>query len=108
MEKEKHMSVIEPGVLAQKMFNIRGAKVMIDNDLAELYQVETKYLNRAAIRNIERFPRDFRFQLTETETKNLRFQFGTSSLKYGGRRYLPYVFTEHGVAMLSSVLRSPR
>lgn len=79
---------------------------MLDKDLAVLYGVETKALNRAVIRNIERFPAEFMFQLTRAETENLRYQFGTSS--HGGRRYRPYVFTEQGVAMLSSVLKSKR
>ena len=81
---------------------------MVDADLATLYQVETKDLNRAVKRNRERFPEDFLFQLTKEEFENLRCQIGTSSLEYGGRRYLPYVFTELGVAMLSSVLSSQR
>ncbi len=81
---------------------------MLDSDLAELYQVPTKSLNLAVRRNSGRFPKDFMFQLSEAEFKNLRFQIETSSLGYGGRRYLPYVFTEQGVAMLSSVLNSNR
>jgi len=85
---------------------IRGQKVMLDRDLAALYGVETKSLNKAVRRNLDRFPSDFMFQLTAEEAQNLRFQIGTSSSGYGGRRYLPYVFTEQGVAMLSSVLRS--
>ncbi len=90
------------------IYIIRGQKVMLDSDLAELYGVETKNLNKAVSRNIERFPEDFRFRLNEDELTNLRFQIGTSSLSHGGRRYTPYVFTEHGIAMLSSVLRSER
>jgi len=81
---------------------------MLDSDLAGLYAVETKQLNRAVKRNIERFPADFMFQLTEDETAFLRCQSGTSKKERGGRRYLPYVFTEQGVAMLSSVLTSAR
>ena len=81
---------------------------MLDSDLAELYQVETKALNRAVKRNADRFPEDFMFQLTHKEAKNLRYQIGTSGSGYGGRRYLPFAFTEHGVAMLSAALRSPR
>ncbi len=81
---------------------------MIDADLAELYQVSTKRLNQAVKRNSSRFPEDFMFQLTREESQNLRSQFVTSSLNYGGHRYLSYVFTEQGVAMLSSVLRSDR
>jgi hypothetical protein len=86
------------------IYNIRGKAVMLDSDLAELYQVPTKVLNQAVRRNMDRFPDDFMFQLTTGEYKNLRSQIVTSS--YGGRRYLPLVFTEQGVAMLSSVLRS--
>jgi hypothetical protein len=84
----------------------RGEKVLLDADLAMLYGVETKVLNRAVKRNRSRFPQDFTFQLTAEEAANLRCQIGTSSSGYGGRRYLPHVFTEQGVAMLSSVLRS--
>ena len=86
----------------------RGKKVLLDADLARLYEVETKALNRAVRRNRNRFPPDFMFQLTAEEASNLRCQLGTSSSGYGGRRYLPYAFTEQGVAMLSSVLRSER
>ncbi len=82
---------------------------MLDSDLAELYEVETFNLNKAVKRNIERFPEDFMFQLTAEETESLRFQSGISKESgRGGRRYLPYGFTEQGVAMLSSVLRSTR
>ena len=84
---------------------IRGHKVMLDADLAALYGVETKSLVRAVRRNAERFPADFMFQVSEAEFENLRYQNGTSS-SWGGRRYRPYALTEHGVAMLSSVLRS--
>jgi len=86
---------------------IRGQKVMLDGDLAALYGVETKMLVRAVKRNTNRFPTDFMFQLSKEEFDNLRFHFGTSS-DWGGRRYRPYAFTEQGVAMLSSVLHSPR
>ena len=85
---------------------IRGKRVMLDSDLAELYGVETKQLNRAVRRNVARFPEDFMFQLSEQDITNLRCQIGTSSSSYGGRRYRPLVFTEQGVAMLSSVLQS--
>ncbi len=88
--------------IESKIFQIRGKKVMLDSDLAELYDVPTKQLTRQVRRNIERFPEDFMFRLTKEET--VRCQIGTSS--YGGRRYLPYVFTQEGVAMLSSVLNS--
>lgn len=102
---------IEPRILV-----LRDQKVMLDADLAALYGVPTKALNRAVKRNIERFPHDFMFQLTPKEVEDLRRRNGTSSLKsqsgassgWGGRRYLPHVFTEQGVAMLSSVLRSER
>ncbi|MDI6752453.1 MAG: ORF6N domain-containing protein [bacterium] len=92
--------------IESKIFLIRGQKVMLDRDLAELYEVATKNLNKAVKRNIERFPEDFMFQLTREEFVNLKFHFGTSS--WGGTRTLPYAFTEQGVAMLSSVLRSKR
>ena len=85
---------------------IRGEKVILDRDLAELYGVSTGNLNRAVSRNMSRFPKDFMFQLSKEEQVKLMFQFGTSS--WGGTRKLPRVFTEQGVAMLSSVLRSPR
>lgn len=97
-------------VQIQKLiYEIRGHKVMLDSDLAKLYEVETKRLNEAVKRNIERFPEDFMFQLTEEEFKLLevRSQIATSP-KGGGRQYFPYVFTEQGVAMLSGVLRSKR
>ena len=87
---------------------IRGQKVMLDRDLAELYAVETGALNRAVKRNIQRFPEDFMFQITDEEAERLRCQTGISKRGRGGRRYLPYVFTEQGVAMLSSVLNSER
>ena len=83
---------------------IRGRNIILDKDLADLYGVETKVLNQAVSRNIDRFPDDFMFRLNGEEFENLRFHFGTSS--WGGRRYPPYAFTEQGVAMLSSVLRS--
>ena len=87
------------------MYFIRGQQVMLDNDLAMLYQVETKVFNQAVARNIERFPKNFRFQLSKEEYDSLRSQFVTSKGR-GGRRYLPYVFTEQGIAMLSGILRS--
>jgi hypothetical protein len=89
-----------------KIFIVRGNRVMLDKDLAELYDVETKALNQAVKRNLLRFPGDFMFQLSEQEFENLRSQIVTSS--WGGRRTLPYAFTEQGVAMLSSVLNSER
>lgn len=102
----ENKSSIVPKEIRNLIYTIRGKQVMLDSDLASLYQVETKNLNKAVKRNIERFPASFCFQLTEKEVENLRFQFGTSSLNYGGRRYLPYVFTEQGVAMASAILRS--
>lgn len=91
----------------QKILLIRGEKVLLDNDLAKLYGVETKALNRAVKRNENRFPVDFAFQLNEQEYEILRCHFGTSKER-GGRRYLPYAFTEQGVAMLSGILQSKR
>jgi hypothetical protein len=92
--------------ITDKIYRIRGHKVMLDRDLAELYDVETKVLKQAVKRNVERFPEDFMFKLKKTEFDNLRSQIVTSS--WGGTRYLPIAFTEQGVAMLSSVLRSKR
>ncbi len=100
-------ALIPVEMIEKKILLIRGEKVMLDADLAELYGVETKMLVRAVKRNINRFPSDFMIQLNKEEFENLRFQFGTSS-RWGGRRYLPYAFTEQGVAMLSSVLNSER
>jgi hypothetical protein len=93
-------------VIISKIFFIRSQKVMIDKDLAELYEVTTGNLNKAVKRNIKRFPQDFMFQITKEEFNNLIFQFGTSS--WGGTRSLPYAFTEQGIAMLSGVLSSDR
>ena len=92
--------------IASLIYSLRNKRVMLDSDLAELYGVETKQLNRAVKRNLDRFPEDFMFILSDQEVTNLRCQIGTSSSSYGGRRYKPYVFTEQGVAMLSSVLQS--
>ncbi len=101
--------------IVEKIYLFRGNKVMLDSDLAKLYNVETKQLIRQVRRNIERFPKEFMFQLNVREFKLLRCQFGTSKTNIsrlidgrGGRRHLPYVFTEHGVAMLSSVLNSKK
>ena len=102
----ENKSSIVPKEIRNLIYTIRGKQVMLDSDLASLYQVETKNLNKAVKRNIERFPASFCFQLTEKEVENLRFQIGTSSLSYGGRRYLPYVFTKQGIAMASAILRS--
>jgi ORF6N domain len=100
-------SVIPVERIASRIYQIRGEKVMLDSDLADLYGVETKNLNKAVKRNLRRFPEDFMFQLTAEEFEALRFQIGTSNGR-GGRRTRPYVFTEQGVAMLSSVLNSDR
>jgi hypothetical protein len=106
MEKDTQTNAlsIPDEVLLNKIYFIRDEKIMLDSDLAELYGVETKRLNEQVKRNFDRFPEDFMFQLTEPEFENLKSQFATSS--WGGRRKLPYAFTEHGVLMLSSVLNS--
>jgi hypothetical protein len=101
-------SATAPQRIEDTILLIRGQKVMLDRDLALLYGVTTFNLNKAVKRNVDRFPADFMFQLTAAEVENLRFHFGISSSAHGGRRYLPYAFTEQGVAMLSGVLRSPR
>lgn len=95
-------------IIERKIYRIRGHKVMVDVDLAELYGVPTKRLNEQVRRNRKRFPKDFMFQLTTIEAEALRSQIATSKTGRGGRRYLPYAFTEQGVAMLSSVLNSER
>ena len=100
-------AVVSVSRIERKILLVRGQKVLLDSDLAELYGVETKELNKAVNRNLDRFPADFLFRLTQDEFEELRFQSGTSKSR-GGRRYLPYAFTEQGVAMLSSVLRSDR
>ena len=91
--------------IRDKIYNIRNLQVMLDAELAEIYGVDTRVFNQAIKRNIARFPEQFRFQLTEQEYACLRSQFVISNMR-GGRRYLPYVFTEQGVAMLSAVLKS--
>ena len=93
-------------IITNKIYLIRGQKVMLDSELAELYEVETKRLNEQVKRNTDRFPSDFMFQLTSEEFLDLKSQNATSS--WGGRRKSPYAFTEHGVLMLSSVLNSKR
>ncbi|WP_310441011.1 ORF6N domain-containing protein [Sulfurimonas sp.] len=103
------LTIIDNQTIQEKIYTIRSLQVMLDEDLALLYGVETKVFNQAVKRNIERFPQKFRFQLTEEEYKNLRSQFVTLSLDKGWgthKKYLPYVFTEQGVSMLSAVLRS--
>jgi hypothetical protein len=101
-------SLIPAERIERAIILLRGEKVMLDSDLAALYGVPTKVLVQSVRRNIDRFPSDFMFRLTSKEAENLRSQFVTSSSTHGGRRYAPYAFTEQGVAMLSSVLRSPR
>jgi len=113
----EHRALIPLEQIERLILLIRGQKVMLDADLAELYRVETRILIRNVKRNIERFPQHFMFQLTTEEFDALKFQFGSSNLRsqfgissssWGGRRYPPYAFTEQGVAMLSSVLHSKR
>lgn len=101
-------SIITRQEIENRIYTIRGQQVMLDSDLARIYHVETKVFNQTVKRNTDRFPESFCFQLTQDEFDaiNLRSQFVTSSLNYGGRRYLPYVFSEEGIAMLSAVLRS--
>lgn len=106
---ENNIVKASPGTQIENLiYVIRDKQVMLDSDLAELYQVETKQLTRQMRRNIDRFPEDFCFQLSKEEFENLRCQIGTSNSEgnYGGRRYSPYVFTEQGISMLSAVLRS--
>lgn len=104
----ENKQTIVPQEIKNLIYTIRDKQVMLDSDLAKIFQVETKVFNQAVKRNVDRFPNNFRFQLTQDEfdTINLRSQIVTSSLNYGGRRYLPFVFTEQGIAMLSAVLRS--
>ncbi|WP_025145381.1 ORF6N domain-containing protein [Pedobacter jeongneungensis] len=104
MTAKQVLPIIPDNIVVNKIYEVRGLKVMFDSDLAELYGVETKRLNEQVGRNPDRFPDDFMFQLTDEEWLNLKSQIATSS--WGGRRKLPFVFTEHGVLMLSSVLNS--
>lgn len=106
MVKKNNVLVIPDEVVMNKIYIIRGQKVMLDVDLADLYQVDTKRLNEQVKRNLKRFPHDFMFQLTQSEFVNLKSQIATSS--WGGTRKLPFVFTEQGVAMLSGILNSDR
>lgn len=103
----KNTQVIPVEAVENKILLVRGQKVILDFHLAELYDVETKILNKAVARNIDRFPDDFMFRLTQKEWNSLRFHFGTSNSGRGGRRYLPFAFTEHGALMVASVLNSP-
>jgi len=113
----KSHGLVPVEIIERRILLIRDHKVMLDSHLAELYEVTTGNLNKAVSRNLNRFPPDFMFRLTKEENETLRFQKGSSNLRSqigiskpgrGGRRYLPYVFTEQGVAMLSSVLKSDR
>jgi len=108
MAEDKNLVIVHNKEIQSMIYTFRGRQVMLDSDLARLYQVETKYLNRQRNRNAERFPEDFCFQLSKEEYEILRCQNVTSKNENGsgGRRYLPYVFTEQGIAMLSSVLKS--
>ncbi len=99
-------SLLSEETISNKIYFIRGQKVMLDSDLAMLYEIETRVLNQAVKRNITRFPKDFMFELSQTEFENLKSQIVTSS--WGGTRKLPSAFTEHGVLMLSSVLKSDK
>ncbi len=102
------MSISKHKIIEKMIYIVRDQKVMLDSDLAELYEVETRIINRNVQRNAGRFPADFMFQLTSEEFETLRSQFGISKSGKGGRRYVPYAFTENGIAMLSSVLNSER
>ena len=103
-EQNRALAVIEE--IEEKIYVIRGQRMMLDSDLAEVYQVATKVLNQAVKRNVQRFPSDFMFQLSDDEAASLRSQIVTSNATRGGRRYSPYVFTEHGAVMLATVLNS--
>ena len=105
VKEEISVDIVSDKVIKSLIYVVRGQQVMMDSDLAALYQVETKVFNQAVKRNIMRFPDSFRFQLTDEEYKDLKSQIVTSNGR-GGRRYLPYVFTEQGIAMLSAVLNS--
>ena len=108
MINSKDEIAIPDEVIMSKIYLIRGKKVMLDRDLAELYGVETKQLKRAVRRNLERFPADFMFEMNNEELKNWRYQFGTSNEDKRGLRYPPFCFTEYGVLMLASILNSNR
>jgi len=108
MKKKEEISIILDEIISNKIYLIRNQKVMIDRDLSELYQVETRVLKQSVKRNINRFPEDFLFELSKNEFENWRSQFVTSNADKMGLRYAPMAFTEQGVAMLSSVLNSER
>ena len=100
-------TIVPAEMIASSIVVLRGQKVILDTDLASLYGVETKVFNQAVRRNLDRFPADFMFQLTPDEAKSLRSQFVTSNQR-GGRRYIPFAFTEHGAVMAATILNSPR
>jgi phage regulator Rha-like protein len=104
--RARHLLLLKP--IEPRILILRGQKVMLDSELAELYGVQVKRLNEQVKRNAGRFPRDFMFQLSHDEHRNLRSQFATSSSKHGGRRHSPFAFTEHGVIMVATVLNSKR
>ena len=109
MEKDLHVTELDNYIIKEKIHIIRGKKVMLDRDLAELYGVETKVLNQAVRRNLDRFPEDFMFELTKEEAEpRSRSQIVTLNRRGGNIKYLPYAFPEQGIAMLSSVLNSPK
>ncbi len=108
MAKKETGLMVPDEIVMNKIYFIRGQKVMVDRDLASLYGVETKVLKQAINRNIKRFPEDFMFEMTKIELENWRSQFVTSNSEKMGLRYAPYCFTEQGVAMLSSVLNSEK
>jgi hypothetical protein len=109
MSKTPSNALLPTTLISRKIYFFRGMRVILDSDLAQLYRVTTSNLNQAVRRNYKRFPKDFMFQLSEKDLKSLRSQFAISNtVGRGGRRYRPYAFTEHGVAMLSSVLHSDR
>ncbi len=107
LEKQLIYREMQLQVIQTKIYEVRGQKVMLDYDLTELYETETKYLKRAVKANIKRFPSDFMFEISKEELESLRCNFSTSNNR-GGNRYLPYAFTEQGVAMLSGILNSDK
>ena len=108
MSKASTAVIVDGTTIERRIYVIRGQRVMLDSELGRLYGVATKALNQAVARNADRFPGDFAYQLTAQEFADLKSQIVTSKTGRGGKQKLPWVFTEHGVAMLSSVLRSPR
>jgi len=105
---KKRAQTIPADIVTSRIRTIRGQKIILDSDLAEIYGTETKMLNRALKRNSDRFPADFIFRLTIEETESLRCQIGTSKRGRGGRRFLPYAFTENGAIMVANILNSPQ